>query len=131
MYDFHVGKVYSFNTAAPSLLGASIKNAKMLGKFDYSTALMFDNIDLKYRTIYPLLPTGTPDDPNTAVYYRFLSESGEKIIICHQWVVDSTVEIIEHINFTVRFVDTSTGDIKRVRDALNALGYTNYTIKQV
>lgn len=131
MYNFAIGKVYNFNTKAPSLLGISIKNAKLIGIFDYNTALTHDNILLKYRQIYPLLPAGTPNSPETCIYYHFKSESGEKIVLADQWIEESTIEVVEHINFKVTFNQASLQDISRVRDALNALGYTNYTITQL
>jgi len=131
MYNFQISKVYSFNTLAPSILGVIVKNAKLLGILSYNAALAYDNIDLKYRTIYPLLPSGTPDAPESCIYYQFKSESGEKIIIADQWIEESTIEVINHINFQVLFTEASIEDISRVRDSLNALGYTNYQIKQL
>lgn len=131
MTTFQIGKSYTFLTNAPSVLGAEIKNAKLLGLFDYSTAITYENINLKFRTIYPLLPAGTPDDPASCIYYRFLSESGEKIIIADQWIIESSIEVVEHISFKVVFENTSLQDISRVRDAVNALGFTNYSITQL
>lgn len=131
MYNFQLGKTYRFNTKAPALLGAIINNAKLLSIVDYETAITYENIDLKFRAIYPILPNGTPDDPSTCIFYRFKSESGEKIILADQWIDETTVEVIEHINFKVTFTDCAIGDIARVRDAVNALGYTNFTIVQL
>lgn len=131
MTTLSIGKTYRFNTKAPALLGAIINNAKLLAMLDYDTAKSYENIDLKYRKIYPLLPNGTPDNPESCIYYNFRSESGEKIIVADQWIEFSTLEIIEHINFQVTFTDAAIVDISRVRDALNALGYTNYVIKQL
>ena len=129
--DLKIGKSYTFLTNAPSVLGAEVKNAKLLAIFDYSTAITYEGIDLKFRTIYPLLPAGTPDDPSSCIYYRFLSESGEKIIVADQWIIESSVEVVEHITFKVTFEDASLSDISRVRDAVNALGFTNYSITQL
>ena len=128
---FSLNKVYTFNTRAPGILGASIKNAKLISIMDYSTALTYDNIDLRFRTVYPALPNGTPDTPEACVYYRFKTESGENIIIADQWIDELSIEVIEHIRFQVTFEDSSIQDISRVRDSLNALGYSNYTIKQL
>ncbi len=131
MYSFQLNKVYTFNTRAPGVLGASIKNAKLIGIMDYTTAISYDNIDLKFRTVYPVLPSGTPDTPESCVYYRFKSESGENIIFADQWIDEQSIEIIEHIRFQVLFEEASIQDISRVRDSLNALGYSNFTIKQL
>lgn len=130
MYNLLIGKTYSFNTVAPSILGAVIKNAKLLATMDHDTASTYENIALKYRTIYPLLPNGTPDNPDSSIYYRFLSESGEKIIVADVWIQELTIEVVNHINFQVTFTEASIQDISRVKDAINALGYTNFSIKQ-
>jgi len=129
--NLELGKTYTFNTRAPAILGASIVNAKLIGSIDYDSALAYDNIDLKYRTIYPLLPVGTPDKPTSSVYYRFLTQSGEKIVLADQWIDEATIELVDHINFKVTISQASISDMSRVRDAMLALGYTNFTIDQV
>jgi hypothetical protein len=125
-----VGKVYTFNTKAPSVLGVSVTNAKLTSIIDYESAVKFDNIDLKFRSIYPLLPNGTPDTPESCLYYKFKTESGETIILANVWIDLTSVAVIQHINFQVTFSNASLEDITRVRAALSALGYTNYVIKQ-
>lgn len=130
MTTLTLNKVHTFNTLAPAILGAQIKNVKLIGIMDYDTAVTYDTVDLKFRQVYPNLPNGTPDNPKACIFYRFISESGEKIVLADQWIDMSTVEIITHINFTVDFTLADIADISRVRDALNALGYRNYVIKQ-
>jgi len=131
MILFEIGKVYQFNTKAPSILGSIIKNAKLLSILDYDTAILFDTIDIKYRQIYPLLPLGTIDSPKSSIYYRFMSESGEPFILADQWVDEASIEVVDYISFTVTFTNASIQDISRVRNAVNALGYLNYEIKQL
>ena len=128
---FEIGKTFTFNTRAPSVLGSIIKNAKLTSILDYDDAIKLDNIDLKFRTIYPLLPANTPDSPQTCLYYKFKSESGEVIVLANVWIDFASLEVIEHINFQVNFTEASLEDIQRVRGALSALGYTNYAIRQV
>lgn len=128
---FEINKVYTFNTKAAAILGAMFKNAKLLGIMDYTTALSYDTIDLKYRSIYPLLPIGTPDQPKSCIYYRFQSESGERIILADQWIDMASIDVIDHINFKVTVNQASTQDMTRVRDALLALGFTTFAIEQI
>ena len=64
---FEIGKTFTFNTRAPSVLGSIIKNAKLTSILDYDDAIKLDNIDLKFRTIYPLLPANTPPVPEATV----------------------------------------------------------------
>lgn len=130
MTQLALSKVFTFNTLAPAILGTQIKNAKLLAIMDYSTAITYDTVDLKFRQIYPNLPNGTPDDATACTYYRFLSESGDKIILADQWIDMSTLELIEHVNIQVNFTNASLTDIPKIRDSLNALGFMNFVIKQ-
>lgn len=127
---FEIKKVYTFNTLAPAILGAQIKNARLLGMLDYDGASAYDNIALKFRQIYPVLPNGTPNEPTACIYYWFQGESGDKIILADAWIDMTTVEVVEHINIQVNFTDAKLADMPRIRDAMNALGFRNFVIKQ-
>lgn len=129
--NLQIGKTYTFNTFAPSILGTTIKNAKLKAILDYESVNKIEAVILKHRSIYPLLPAGTIDNPESYTYYHFQSESGEKIVIAEPWIVESTIEVVEHINLQITLPGVSLTDSVRVRNALNAMGYTNYTIKQV
>lgn len=130
-YNFAIGSIYTFNTLAPGILQATVKNAKLTSILDYETAKMYINADLMFRQIYPALPAGTPDHPESCVYYRFTSESGEKIVLADQWVDTTTVENVKNINFQVTVTNGSLADITNVKNMMNALGFTNYSIKQI
>lgn len=124
-----LGTTYTFNTLAPSILGAIIQNAKLISILDYDSAKHYDTVDLKYRAIYPLLPAGTPDRPEHTIYYRFISESGEPIILAESWIDEASVEAVEFVTIQVLLQQANLSEVTRIRNALNALGYTNYTIK--
>lgn len=128
---FEIHKTYTFNTLAPSVLGVTIKNAKLLSILDYDTALQYENVELKYRQVFPLLPNGTVDDAKSTVYYLFLAENGEKVIIAESWVDELNITLIEHINLLVSLPNVSLNDITSIRDVLNSMGYTGYEITQV
>lgn len=132
MFNYEQGVVYTFNTLAPALLGATFKNAKFMAKMDYETAAVFDpNLDLKFRQIYPLLPPNTPDSPESCSYIRVLTESGEKIILAAIWIDENTIDTIEKIAFQVTFPSSSLKIMANVRDALNTLDAGVFTIKQI
>lgn len=126
-----LGTTYTFNTLAPSILGAIIENAKLISVMDYESAKHFDTIDLKYRSIYPLLPAGTPDQPESTIYYRFVSESNEPIIIAESWIDESSMVSVDFVNIQIIIQQTNLSEVTRIRNALNALGYSNYTIKTI
>lgn len=125
------GSVYTFNTLAPGILQATVKNAKLKGILDYEIALKYDNVDTKFRQIYPVLPPGTVDNPESCTYYLFTAESGEKIVLADQWIDEGTVVNVEGINFQFTFMNKSLADMNKVRDLVNAAGITDYQVKQL
>lgn len=131
MANLEIGKVVSFSTLAAAHLGAIVKNAKLLSIMDYDTAMLYEAVNVKHRAILPVLPTGTPSDPAAAIYYRFLSESGAKIVLSQYWINMATIELVNAISFRATVNNASFQDIGRVRDALAALGYANFLIEQI
>lgn len=126
-----LNKIFTFNTLAPAILGAQIKNAKLIGIVDYTTANNYMNVDVQFRAVYPALPANTPNRPEMCTYYRFRSESGEPIILADQWIDTNTVTLVEHVNLQVNIANASLSDVSTIRDALNALGIASFEIKQV
>lgn len=126
--SFIVKKTYTFNTLAPAILGSSYKNAEMLGEISYEIAITRENIDLKYRQIYPVLPPNTTDSPKTQKYFIFRTETGQLVTLCEQWIDMASVREVGGVNFTVSFKDAEPADKNRIRAVLSAMGYTNFTI---
>lgn len=133
MATFQLNKVYTFNVLGASVLGyTTMKNAKLISIMDYSTARKYDNIDVKYRSIYPVLPQGTIDSIKSCIYYRFINvDSNEEAVLADQWIDMASIVLVEGINFQVTFTNGSTDDMRKVRNALNNMGFTNYDIKQI
>lgn len=130
-YNFQLNKIYTFDTNAPAILGSRVENAKLTGILDYETARRYDEVHLKYRNIYPLLPTGTPDQPETCIYYKFKAENGSVLIMADQWINESSIEEISAVMANIVVSDIAMEDISRIRDALLALGYNNINIRTV
>lgn len=126
--SFTVKKTYTFNTLAPAILGSSYKNAEMLGEISYEIAITRENIDLKYRQIYPVLPPNTTDSPKTQKYFIFRTETGQLVTLCEQWIDMASVQEVGGVNFTISFKDAEPADKNRIRSVLSAMGYTNFTI---
>lgn len=130
-YNFKLNKVYTFATKAPGVLPAVVSNAKLIAITDHSTASKRQHIDIVYRNVYPLLPIGTPDQPESCLYYHFKVENDSELILADQWIDESSVELIESISLRINVTDISVNDISRIRDALLALGYNSIKLTQV
>lgn len=128
MYNFEIDKVYTFNTRAPALLGAQVTRATLKGIIDYSVAITFLNVDLQHRKVYPALPSGTVNDPKKFTYLLFRTESGELTVFAYEWIDDTSIEVVDSTTLTVTLPGVSNSDANKVRDALNLIGFTNFTI---
>lgn len=128
MYNFNIDKVYTFSTRAPALLGAQVIRATLKGIIDYSVAVTFINVDLQHRKIYPALPPGTVNDPKKFTYLLFKTESGELTVFAYEWIDDTSIEVVDSTTLTVTLPGVSNSDANKIRDALNLIGFTNFTI---
>jgi hypothetical protein len=128
---FQIGKTFTFNTNAPALLGAIIKNVKLVSITDYDTANKSGNMILQHRKIYPALPPGTPDAPETFIYYHFVTQANTTIVLANVWIDEASIQLVESISFRVLLPGRSLQDEIALRNALNALGWTGYTIEQI
>jgi hypothetical protein len=131
MLNMTPGNTYTFNTTAPAALGVQIKNAKLLEICTYERAIKIENIILKFRQIYPVLPPGTPNNPALFLYYYFESESGEQVLLAEPWIDANTIALVEATNIQITCPNVSLDQITAIRNALNSLGITGYTIVEV
>lgn len=120
--------MYSFNTKSPVFLGASIERAKLKSIVDADTARRFAPIDQLHAQIYPTLPTGTPNDVNASTYYIFEGMNKSTIVFSEDWIVESSIEVIEHIEIVVTVPRASLSDIQKVRTALSAANIKDFAI---
>ena len=122
-----INNVYTFQTLAPAILNATYRNAKLEASYNFQTATKQQNVEALYRAIYPVLPPGTPSDPATQIYHRFITESGERVILADNWINGGTVITVTSLSFGARIVNATIEDRERVRKALSHLG-VNFTI---
>lgn len=124
-----IGKIYTFNTLSPVFLGAVITRAKLKSIVDADMARRFAPIDQLHAQVYPTLPVGSPKDVNASVYYVFEGQNKTNIVVAEGWIDLTSLEVVEHINITVRIPQASLGDIEKVRIALSAAGFKDFAIE--
>lgn len=125
---FDIGKVYTFNTKSPAFLGAVIERAKLKSIVDIDMARKLTTIDQLYAQIYPSLPPGTVNDVTAATYYVFEGQNKSQIIVADQWVVESSIQLIENVTIVVTMESAALSDADTVRLALSAAGIQNFVI---
>lgn len=126
---FEIGKVYTFNTLSPVFLGAIIERAKLKSIVDADTARRFAPIDQLHAQVYPTLPANSPKDVNSSVYYIFEGQNKSTVVLSKSWIDETSIEVIEHIDITVRIPQASLSDIEKVRIALSAAGFKDFSIQ--
>lgn len=130
-YNFEILGVYQFDVYAPAVLNAAqYQNVTLTGIVSYDDAKLLENIDLKYRQVYPAMPPGTPDAPKLQKYYVFRTQSGQRVVLCGQWIIEDSIEEINLINFSVDFTNQTVESVEQVRRLLVAAGYTSFNIRQ-
>lgn len=126
--NFEIGKVYTFNTKSPVFLGAVIERAKLKSIVDIDVARTMTPIDQLWAQIYPTLPTGTPNTPKASIYYVFEGLNKTRIVVADVWVVESSIQVIEHVTITATIPSASLNDVDVVRLALSAAGLKDFAI---
>lgn len=132
MTTLKLNHFYSFLLYPVSILGSSYSNVKLISILDYNTALMFENVELLHRQIFPFLPEGTPSNNTEYTYYLFEKEEvntssqltpvKKKIVLAHPWIIDTSIQEITATFKTLRLNNISSSEFTVVRDQLRLLG---------
>jgi hypothetical protein len=118
----NIKSFYSFNTRAPSILGASYKNLKLVSIMDFNTVSAFSNVINQHANIYPHLPNGTPDNPEVYTYYLFKNESNQSVVMADVWIDSATIEEQGSQKLVIEIQNINNSDINRVRTILTTMG---------
>lgn len=120
---FQIGKKYNFTTVAAVTLGATYKNMKVKAMVDFDTAIKFEDVVTVRQKI--IQETGlTLLKPTDVLYIMFENIDGKTVILAQDWIVQSSIVLVEKINVVIKIIDISTEDVPSIKDVLVAMGYT-------
>lgn len=124
--QFTVGRVYTFNTYAPEVLGLTQINVKCVVIMNAQNALS-DGIDIKamHERIRPHLPAGYNNDPLTMTYVKLRNVSGLETIYSMDWINMATVKETSPRRIVATINGVSEADVNTIREALVMQGYTD------
>lgn len=128
--ELQIGNVYSFEVYAPQFLAGRFGRLVFEGGVNAALARKFDPIDQLYEQVFPALPEGTPHNVNRT-WYIFKQLNGTSVAICDQWVIPSSLALIESTSFSVYLPNLSLSDEDKIRVALKAAGFSDFSITQV
>lgn len=121
--DITIGSHYSFEVYPTAILGNQFKNVKALAVVDAQTARMFGvDIESLHANVYPTLPQGAPDDPYYYSYLYVEQLNGTRTVVGFPWIRQSSLVVSTNQRVTMIFEDKSPKDIKRIQEALSAIG---------
>lgn len=122
--DWKVNTHYTFTTAAPGVLPAQYTDVAFSGQVSYSTAAKIGSINIyaQWRQIFPLLPPGTPDTPESADWYIFDMPDGSIVVLAAPWIDGGTVTPISFQQFDIALTQSNYTQMTQIRDFLNKIG---------
>lgn len=126
--DLKVGKVYSFNTVSPQFLGTRIERAKLTAVTNTPGARFYTPVDQLYAQVYPSLPPGITKDINSRIWYVFEYQNGSTGVLCDQWIVESSLVLVESVGYRIYIPDASLGQGDMIKQALAGIGIYNPVI---
>jgi hypothetical protein len=128
MVPFKIGSIYTFNTLAPTVLESVMRNVRILSIMSYDLANSYINVDIMQKSIYPLLPSGTPSNPRDYVYILFETEAKIKTVLAIDWIDINSIQEVTTVTINIRVDRAAIEDIPKIRDTLKLMGFTNLNI---
>jgi len=124
---FTVGNSYNFTTLAPTILGASYSNMKVIGIVTMSEAVRYSDVVTKHESVKTIIP-GLPNTPNTLLFVVFEDSAGDKLVIAQDYVDLTTIVLVTTINLTIQVFNVASSMEPIVRQRLKELGIVNFTV---
>lgn len=118
-----INSYYSFSTRAPGILGASFSNLKLASIMTFDLANKFINVMSMHANIYPVLPSGISDNPESYTYYLFKTESNGDMVLADVWIDSNTLDEKGSQSLVIEIPKVTNTDIIRINNTLNMMGY--------
>jgi hypothetical protein len=128
MFSPAIKKSYSFDVYPSAILGTDFKNVTVLAIMDMDSASQIIDTAAAHVSIYPYLPSGTPNDPSKYTYIKIKTSSGITTVLAVEWIKENTVTDVTSTSATVKIGGINPEDISRIRNALVANGFNNLLI---
>lgn len=124
-----VNKSYTIATIAPSVLGVSYKNLKLVKVLNFLDAVKEDTgIVNKNSLVFKSINQSPTPDPSLSAYYVFEDPLGNRVTLSEGWIDPSSIveeNLIER--FRVDFFNVSAADSQKIQQYLRDLGYKTFT----
>lgn len=122
-----MGQVVSFKLHT-KLISDIFTNVKVLGIVGFEVASAFEDVVAIHANIYSTLPEGTPEGAEDYDYLYVETIDGQRKAVGVPWIKDP-ITLIDSATIRVTLSNSSTSDVEKVRDALNAYGFIDLSIE--
>ena len=125
--NFVINKTYSFETLAPSILGASYSNMKLLEVKVGKQVTEYD-VATRHKQLRPSIHN-LPVDPSNMLFYKFQNVDNQQYVILPiEYIHTGSIKEITVNNLQIRIPNITTDDVEIIRQTLSELGYFNCEI---
>lgn len=127
MATFSINKVYNFNTLAPTILGLSYENMKVISMMAAEEAMKYRDIYTLHTSLVPTI-TGLPTNAGDVTFMLLENKVGERTVLAIEYIDPISVTQVTTINIRVELLDVTTDDLAIVTARFKELGYTNMVV---
>jgi hypothetical protein len=124
--DFLPGRIFTFKTLCPTILGETVSQAKLVQMCDFNTARTISNVEAMSATVFPYLPTGTPADFRNYTYLVF-EVNTKKLCLALPWIDLTNAAIVTVTSATINVTNADSVALNKIASFMVALGL-NFTI---
>lgn len=131
MLSSYINQRLSFDTVAPGILGTNRSNGTLVAMLDFSTAMLFRDVDVKHSQIRNVFPD-LPAQAGSYMYGKFVFSDGSIEVIGEPWIVASSIKsvIVRKLIFTID-EEVTEGTESKARAAWLANGISKFKVEVV
>ena len=127
-YNFQIREIYSFDVYPTAVLGNGFKNVTVLAVMDQESANQLIDTTALHVNVYPYLPPGTPNRPDSYNYLKIKTANGETTVLGLPWINEASIEHVVSTSITVKVGNVQASDVAAIREALQQNGFTSLEI---
>lgn len=129
VYSLKNGQTVTFKLHT-KLLPDIYSRVQVLGIVNHTlaSATSTDDINAIHNNIYSTLPIGTPVNAMDYDYLIVQTDAGERKAVGIPWIMEP-VEIVDRQGIRITIPAASTSDVDKIKNALLARGFVDFTIE--
>lgn len=129
--DIVLGSIVSFELYPSMMIASSYTRARVEAILGFADANKYIDAKAVHINVYPTLPGGTPNKPESYYYLKLKLLSGEVTVVGVPWIKELTYVVVESNSFRFTVPNVSVDDEAIIRTQLAALGYKMVDVEYI